>query len=607
MCRIYYYDKILVGRFIYNGIKFKYMNKKIIFLILTFVLILGFFIIGARAEENVTVSDVIVSNITTESIDISWTSSAEGDSQIRYYTDQKKAKNAKWLMVEAHKAGKTSHSFTLTGLNAGMTYYFKVRTTNSEIGDAISTQGVFTTSGGEEKRPDLTITDASFSVPEESITQGEFTGTLNISLANNGDALTDVDDGIRIHASSTKADGTLVSWSNNDNSKYINNLAVGESTSTELTLDKVMFDTSEITIDVWVDNAESPGNGFINESNEDNNSFTKTVTISSGITCTDSDDGKDYNNKGETCLGDDCLTDSCQNSSINEYYCQDNERKMETVECENSCEDGACKEESIVVCTQEYQPVCGQDGRTYKNRCVAEQRNNIQVAYEGECITIESDRFILKLERSISELEQQVIELEKNLIETVDIALVNRVKGRILLQVEEHGEAWYVDPISENKLYMKDGQAAYDIMRALGLGITNTDLEKIPIGIQEKLFNLEDTDGDGISDNAEKAIGTDLNKADSDEDGTNDKTEILDGYKPDGSKYVYDTSLTNRLIGRIVLQVESHGEAWYIHPENGKRYYLGDPDTAYSVMRYLSLGITNTDLRKIQVGEFEQN
>ncbi|MBI4812195.1 hypothetical protein HY798_01950 [Candidatus Falkowbacteria bacterium] len=133
--------------------------------------------------------------------------------------------------------------------------------------------------------------------------------------------------------------------------------------------------------------------------------------------------------------------------------------------------------------------------------------------------TVESSKvetLILKLERTISELEQRVIELEKKLVEVVDKGLVSRVKGKILLQVEENGEAWYVDPQSENKLYMKDGTAAYDIMKTLGLGSNNANLEKIPIGLQDKLFNLKDTDGDNIPDNTETAIGTDQNKDDSD-------------------------------------------------------------------------------------------
>src|SRR3989338_9112152 len=126
----------------------------------------------------------------------------------------------------------------------------------------------------------------------------------------------------------------------------------------------------------------------------------------------------------------------------------------------------------------------------------------------GTVESAKAEPLILKLERTISELEQRVVELEKKLIEVIDKRLTDRVKGRILLQVEENGEAWYVDPASGNKLYMKDGIAAYDIMRALGLGISNANIDKIPIGVQEKLFNLQDTDNDGIPNNIEVAIGT---------------------------------------------------------------------------------------------------
>jgi len=265
-------------------------------------------------------------------------------------------------------------------------------------------------------------------------------------------------------------------------------------------------------------------------------------------------------------------------------------------------------------CAGDYnKPVCGINGKTYASRCEAEQQNNVKVAYAGKCVTSgnvepsQVETLILKLERTISALEQKVVELEKRLVAVIDKGLINRIKGRILLQVEENGEAWYVDPESENKLYLKDGQAAYDIMRGLGLGISNANLEKIPLGIQEKLFNLKDTDGDKIPDNTEIAIGSDPTKSDSDGDGIDDKTEILSGFRPNSQeKYLYDAKLTNRLKGRILIQVQSHGEAWYINPADAKRYYLGDQETAYSVMRFLSLGIKNSDLRKIQVGEFEE-
>jgi len=40
-----------------------------------------------------------------------------------------------------------------------------------------------------------------------------------------------------------------------------------------------------------------------------------------------------------------------------------------------------------------------------------------------------------------------------------------------------------------------------------------------------------------------------------------------------------------------------------VSPVDGKRYYMADGEAAYQIMRFLSLGITNVDIRKIPVGE----
>ena len=60
-------------------------------------------------------------------------------------------------------------------------------------------------------------------------------------------------------------------------------------------------------------------------------------------------------------------------------------------------------------------------------------------------------------------------------------------------------------------------------------------------------------------------------------------------------------SLPSRLTGRILLQVQSHGEAWYVNPDSQKRFYLGRPADAFNVMRSLGLGITDVDLAKILI------
>lgn len=120
--------------------------------------------------------------------------------------------------------------------------------------------------------------------------------------------------------------------------------------------------------------------------------------------------------------------------------------------------------------------------------------------------------------------------------------LSQELSGKILLQVEENGEAWYVYPVDSKRHYLGRPADAFSIMRNLGLGISEGDYSK---------FN---------------------------------------GTAP------YSLS------GRILLRVEANGEAYYVNPSDLKMYYLGRPLDAFSVMRNLGLGITNANLNKIVSG-----
>lgn len=133
-------------------------------------------------------------------------------------------------------------------------------------------------------------------------------------------------------------------------------------------------------------------------------------------------------------------------------------------------------------------------------------------------------------------------------------AVIDNVRGDILLQVEENGEAWYVYPDDDKRYYLGRPADAFDIMRGLGLGITNADLARIPTS-----------------------------------------TDSWDG----------EAALIDRLEGYILLQVEENGEAWYVYPANGKRYYLGRPDDAFEIMRELGLGITNANVETLTIGSVD--
>ncbi len=142
----------------------------------------------------------------------------------------------------------------------------------------------------------------------------------------------------------------------------------------------------------------------------------------------------------------------------------------------------------------------------------------------------------------------------------VDSVLTERMKGRILLQVEDGGQAWYVNPVSGKRMYLPNGLAAYNLMRLNSLGIEDAELAKIP---------LVDSEQSMLS----------------------------------STSVCKTNALGNRLKGRILLQVQQSGKAWYIHPEKCRRIYLKDGDSAYKAMRLLSLGIKNVEISKIAIGE----
>jgi hypothetical protein len=113
------------------------------------------------------------------------------------------------------------------------------------------------------------------------------------------------------------------------------------------------------------------------------------------------------------------------------------------------------------------------------------------------------------------------------------------LKGRILLQVQDKGQAWYINPLNGKRYSLGHPDDAFKVMRALGLGVSNADL----------------------------------------------------------SRYLVKAPAS--LSGRILLKVQDKGQAYYVDPVELKLYYLGRPADAFQVMRKRGLGISTKDLLSI--------
>ena len=122
--------------------------------------------------------------------------------------------------------------------------------------------------------------------------------------------------------------------------------------------------------------------------------------------------------------------------------------------------------------------------------------------------------------------------------------LSQKMSGKILLQVEESGEGWYVDPDTQKRAYLGRPADAFRIMRELGLGIAHEQLQKY-----------------------------------------------------------LDSQFPSNLAGKILLDVEENGEAYYVDPDTLEGYFLGKPKDAFQVMRERGEGVSNENLDEIAVHE----
>lgn len=155
--------------------------------------------------------------------------------------------------------------------------------------------------------------------------------------------------------------------------------------------------------------------------------------------------------------------------------------------------------------------------------------------------------------KSLSEersLEQASVEVVDRVVKINNQSMYNRLKGKILLKTEDSGRAYYISPDKLEMYYLGRPADAFRVMREQGVGITNSDLAKI----------LKPND----------KVNNKINQA-----------------------------FSQRHSGKIFIQVQEKGEAWYVDTNKNTRHYLGRPGDAFNIMKILGLGISNQDFNML--------
>ncbi|MFH1457363.1 MAG: CARDB domain-containing protein [Patescibacteria group bacterium] len=421
-------------------------------------------------------------------------------------------------------------------------------------------------------KPDLVIESVKF-IPTNPEQNKSFTGNVEVVVVNQGNKGTDYYEGIKVGMSLRKPDGSLVNVGSNSNSsfQYKNNLGAGGSIIVLFPLNNVLINSSAVTMNAYVDNAESGWGGFIDESNENNNILSKLVNLS--IT--------EEPKKPDIVVSDEIKTNFENNilpgDDIYFYY--------DKIENNSDIKAGADVNVKWYVdgveysgCSFEYQLLSHQwnsgTGCTIKDikskssstgsgnvliEVKADPDNKIDESNENNNILSklinlnnivepeQEDQVIVKSIKFITKSEAQ--ELNKQI--RYNASLTSRIKGRMLLRVERGGEIWYVNP-KDQKKYSVTFANALPLFENLALGITDADLTKIPVV---------------------------------------------------GSNETGDTALKNRLRGWLLLQVEKGGAIWYVD-KDGYRHNV-TWNNLMDLFRKLALGITDNDLNKIYYGGLE--
>jgi len=139
-----------------------------------------------------------------------------------------------------------------------------------------------------------------------------------------------------------------------------------------------------------------------------------------------------------------------------------------------------------------------------------------------------------------------------NKLQQGDKSLRSRLSGKIVLAVEQHGEAYYINPSDLKIHYLKDGEAAFEVMKSKGLGISNANLSKISKKEASQIKTKTQTQ-------------TQIQNADQ----TNKKIDLIAVYTSSGVKLDWQTNFISDKGFKVVISEKENP----VYPGNTYHYF----------------------------------
>jgi hypothetical protein len=140
----------------------------------------------------------------------------------------------------------------------------------------------------------------------------------------------------------------------------------------------------------------------------------------------------------------------------------------------------------------------------------------------------------------------EITEREKRLTMDIDNELVEKFKGKILLQVEERGELWYLNPDDKKRYYLGKSNDAFRLAQKFSMEIDSEEL------VQYNYFDKE---------------------------------------------------FPENLLGRFLIDKGSKFDMYYVDPDTKEAYLFNLPENILEVLKKQAVGMINEKIRQIEVGE----